>query len=405
MIQYIHRELETKVKRYMKTKEIIAIVGPRQAGKTTMINHILDEIENKKIERISFDNLKILNLFENDIDSFIELYVTPYDILFIDEIHYSRESGKKLKYIYDTCKTKIVISGSSSLEIRAQSIKYLVGRIFIFHLYPFSYVEFLSTKSNDLLNIYRKKKFGKEILNRLNRYLEEFILYGGYPRVVLSKDKDEKRTVLENIFNTYVLKDVKGVLGIADDYKFITLVKALSLQIGNLINYSELMSLTGLSFHELKKYMNILNKTYICKELPPFFKNRRLELVKSNKVYFFDMGLRNTVINNFSNERSDIGALMENFVLSELIKNDVDVMYWRSKSGAEVDFILLENNQITPIEVKYKLRKNTITKSLLSFIKKYNPKKAYVLSLDFDSKRKVLNTQVNFSPFLKNKLF
>lgn len=400
---YIERELEKEISKYIKSKEIIAVVGARQCGKTTLVNHILNKLENKskKISKVSFDNIKELQLFESDIDSFIEIYVKNFDFLFIDEVHYSKDSGKKLKYIYDNFKIKIFISGSSAAEMSINSLKYLVGRIFTFTLYPFSFKEFLKVKEPEIIPIYKKGKYKKEIIAKLNKYLEEFILYGGYPRVVLSKKIEEKNKVLENIFNTYLLKEIKEILNLSNDYQLINLLKALSLQIGNIINYNELASLTGFQYLELKKYLNILEKTYICSLIKPFYTNKRTELVKSPKVYFFDFGFRNICIDNFSHERSDKGNLYENFIFSELIKKDIKTKYWNTKSKAEVDFIIEKKGKIIPIEIKSIIKEDKITKSFDSFIEKYKPGKGYFLSLDFEYKKKIKGNLINFMPFVK----
>lgn len=399
---YIERELEKEILEYLKSKEIIAVVGARQCGKTTLVNNILDKLKTRgeKINRISFDNQKILQLFENDIDSFIELHIKGFDILFIDEVHYSKDSGKKLKYIYDNFNIKIFISGSSSAEISIHSLRYLVGRIFTFILYPFSFKEFLKAKNPKLINLYEKQDYKEAIIKELNWYLKEFLLYGGYPRVVLSKTKEEKKKVLENIFNIYLLKEIKEILDLSEDYHLIALLKALSLQIGNIINYDELTRLTGYTYYDLKKYLNILEKTYISSLVKPFFTNKRTELVKNPKVYFFDMGFRNICIDNFSEERSDMGSLYENFIFSELIKKNEKVKFWNTKSNAEVDFII-EKQKIIPIEVKININKAQITKSFSSFIKKYRPKEGYFLSLNFEGKTKIDNCRIDFLPFVK----
>lgn len=402
-MNYVKRDLEDEILKYIKSKEIIAVVGARQCGKTTLINNILDKLEkkDKKISRVSLDNQKDLQLFENDIDSFIELYVKDFDFLFIDEVHYSKDSGKKLKFIYDTFGIKIFISGSSAAEISIHSLKYLVGRIFTFNLYPFSFKEFLRVKDSKIIRLYESRKYKKEIISRLNKYLKEFILYGGYPRVVLSRRTDEKKKILENIFNTYLLKEIKEILNLSGDYHLINLLKALSLQIGNVVNYNELSSLTGFSYSELKKYLSILEKTYICSLIKPFYTNKRTELVKNPKVYFFDFGFRNVCIDNFSDERSDLGNLYENFIFSELVKKNIKAKYWNTKSKAEVDFIIEKENKPIPIEVKSIVKENKITKSFDSFIRKYKPAKGYFLSLDFEDKKKVGNCAIDFLPFTK----
>lgn len=400
---YIERDLEKEILKYINSKEILAIVGTRQCGKTTLMNNMLDTLEKKgkKINRISFDNQKILQLFENDIDSFIEQHVKKFDVLFIDEIHYSKKSGKKLKYISDNFEIKIFISGSSAAEISIQSLKYLVGRIFTFILYPFSFREFLRAKNPQLINLFGSRRYKKEIISELNDYLKEFILYGGYPRVVLSKSKEEKKKVLENIFNTYLLKEIREILDLSEDYHLINLLKALSLQIGNIINYNEISKLTGYSYYELKKYLNILEKTYICNLIKPFFTNKRTEIVKNPKIYFFDTGFRNICIDNFSKERSDMGNLYENFIFSELIKKNEKLKFWNTKSNAEVDFVIEREGKIIPIEIKSKINEKKITKSYRSFIDKYKSKEGYFLSLEFEGKKKIKESNVNFLPLVK----
>ena len=139
---YIRRQLEEKINKYLHTREIVAVIGPRQSGKTTLLKHIYNNLKNAIF--LDFEDRDILELFNEDIKSFIELYVKKYDYTFIDEFQYAKAGGEKLKYIYDNYKTKIIISGSSASELTIQSVKYLVGRIFIFNLYPCSFEEFLN---------------------------------------------------------------------------------------------------------------------------------------------------------------------------------------------------------------------------------------------------------------------
>ena len=382
-MQYIERDIEPTIEKHLSSREIIAIVGPRQCGKTTLIEHMLENLTH--VNKISFEDIKVLRLFEEDIDSFIERYVKNYKYLFIDEVQYSKDSGKKLKFIYDTFHIKILISGSSAPELSIQSLKFLVGRIFIFQLYPFSFAEFLRAKNPQLFLIFQKGGYKNEIQMQLNKLLLEYILFGGYPRVVLAKTEEEKKLILENIYNIFLLKEIKEILELSENDKLIHLMKALSLQIGNMINYNELSILTGFQFHELKHYLKILEETYICNRISPYFTNKRTELVKIPKIYFFDLGFRNICIDNFNRERTDQGAMFENFIFSELIKKGKRIKFWRSKGGGEVDFIL--NDEI-PVEIKTKTTQKT-PKSLQSFIEKYQPKKGFVVSLNQTSRRKV----------------
>ncbi len=399
MKNYVKRDLEGEIKKYLKSKEILAVVGPRRCGKTTIVEAILKS-QGGRINQISFDDMKILRLFEEDIDSFIEEHISGYDLVFIDEVQYSKDSGKKLKYIYDKHWTKIILSGSSAAELSIQSLKYLVGRIFVFNLYPFSFREFIRAKESDLEKHLTKEKISGVILERLNKHLEEYLLYGGYPRVVLSKETEEKKKVLEGIFNTYLLKEIREILELSDDYKLMNLMKILALQIGNIINYNELSGSSGFSYHDIKKYLNILEKTFVVKQIKPYFTNKRTEITKSPKTYFFDLGFRNIIIDNFQKERSDSGSMHENFIFSELEIKGFKPKYWNTKSNAEVDFILEKSGKVFPVESKLNLNEVKITKSFRSFLEKYSPSKGFLLSKSFFGEAKEGKTKITFLPFV-----
>lgn len=378
---YIERFLEREMRKYLHKKEIIAVVGPRQSGKTTLIKKLFAEVKNAVF--LDFEDRETLELFNQDIKSFVELYVKKYDYVFIDEFQYAMDGGKQLKYIYDNYETKIIISGSSVSGLSINSIKYLVGRIFVFSLYPLSFEEFLNFKEPVLYkNIYTKRPLSKPVIDKIFPYFYEFCLFGGYPRVIITKDKKEKETVLKNIYNTYFLKEIKEILNLPEDYKLSRLLNSLALQIGNIVNYNEISGITGFKYADLLKYMNVLEKTFISITSKPFYTNKRTELVKAPKIFFLDNGFRNVVIKNFQplENRQDKGPLYENFVASELLKSGFDVKYWRSKSKAEVDFVVEKNGKPTPIEIKSVLYEPKITKSFHSFVDRYKPKNCYVLS-------------------------
>ena len=208
--------------------------------------------------------------------------------------------------------------------------------------------------------------------------------------MVLSDDKSEKEIILTNIYNTYFLKEIKEILNLPEDYKLSKLITALSLQIGNIMNYRELSDITGFNHKDLLRYLNIVEKTFILVRSMPFHTNKRTELVKSPKSFFLDSGFRNTVIKNFQSieYRPDKGALYENFVSSELLKGGVEPKYWRTKSMAEVDFVIEKNGNIIPIEIKSNLNHLSFTKSFLSFLEKYKPKRSFILSERLFAKRK-----------------
>ncbi|NOZ80279.1 MAG: ATP-binding protein [DPANN group archaeon] len=390
---YIPRLLEGEIKRHIKRKEIVAVIGPRQVGKTTLINHLLKDF--KRVKTVSFDDLEAKNLFETNTDAFVKLYIEGYDYLFIDEIQYSGSSGRILKYIYDTQDIKIFISGSSAAEVSIKSLKFLVGRVFIYHLFPFSFKEFLAFKDKSLASVLAREKIGG-LEKRFHALVQEFILFGGYPEVVLAKDEQEKKLILKNIYNTYFLREIRDIFGLSEDYRLSRLLKALSLQIGNLINYAELATLSGTSAYGVKKFLNILEKTFICRESKNFHTNKRSELKKSPKIFFIDPGIRNISINNFSKERGDIGALYENFIAAEMIKQDVELKYWRTRSGGEVDFVIEKEGRIIPIEIKTIISNKNLGRSFHSFIETYAPKDAFVLSLNFSAERTIGTCRVHF---------
>lgn len=404
---YIKRDLENTIMKYLSTPEIIAVVGARQVGKTTLLEHIRKNTKNSLF--LTFEDAEIRTLFNRDIKTFISLYIHPHKYIFLDEFQYAKEGGKSLKFIYDTVKSKkIFVSGSSILELTVSAVKHLAGRIISFTLYPLSYQEFLSYKDQNLYEFYKKhggkKKLDEVIVKKFYSLLNEFIIYGGYPRVVISKSDSEKKEVLKNLLNIYLLKDVRDILGLTDDYKMFNLIKALSLQIGNIISYQELSAVTQQGFSMLKRYLNLLEKTYIIHLLKPFFTNKRTELVKNPKIYFYDTGLRNAVIGDFKelNMRTDKGALLENFIFKELTKNNHSLKYWRTKSKAEVDFIVDEK---APLEVKSRLSRPIIEKSLLSFIEKYHPENAYVFNENIFDKvhahRLTVHFLYHFSRFIE----
>jgi predicted AAA+ superfamily ATPase len=246
---YIKRDIEAGVKKYIRKPEIIAVVGPRQSGKTTLLKQLFKSL--KKAVYVDFEDRDILNLFNNDIKSFYSLKAKGADYLFIDEFQYASDGGRKLKYLFDTYKTKIIISGSSVLDLTHQAVKYLVGRIFIFHLYPFTFAEFLRYKNPTLYgNVYLESKektdqflygekkippvVNEQVIKEIHKYYAEYTVFGGYPRVVLAGDKEEKILVLKNIYNTYLLREIRDILQLSTENELQKLVKALSFQIGSM---------------------------------------------------------------------------------------------------------------------------------------------------------------------------
>ena len=395
---YIERLLEKKIRKYLRDREIICIVGARQCGKTTLMKRVFGSLENAKF--ISFDDRDILDMFNNNVNNFIEKFVEGTRYLFIDEFQYAKEGGKQLKFIYDSHDVKIIISGSSAAELSVHSIKYLVGRILVFTLHPLSFGEYLNFKDKKLYGILGQKSISDAAARMINRYYDEFVIYGGYPRVALENDLEKKRELLKNIYNTYLLREIKEILQIAEDEKINRIIKALALQVGSIASINEISNITETESSKLKKYLRTLEMTFVCIRSRPYFRNKRKELVKAPRFYFLDNGFRNIALDNMQplESRADHGALNENFAASEIIKKELAAIYWRTKAGAEVDFIVEKSGELLPIEVKTSLRDVKYTRSFRNFIAEYGPKRGLILSKSFQKEAKLGGSRITFAP-------
>ncbi len=428
---YIKRDLLEKLIEWRDLPEFYAIKGPRQSGKTTLLKMLQElliadyNVPFNTIHIITFEDEQILSDFKKSPVQYVERIVgsaTPKErhYFFIDEFQYFKKGGKVLKLIYDTTKNiKCIITGSSSLEITEGLGAYMVGRLFSFNLLPLSFKEFLQNKEPEVLRSYSViSKAVNQLLrsgsydtatpffeDKIARYFEEFVLYGGYPAIVKRvNDKELLGATFREIVDNYLTKDIIKLLRITDTETFYTIVKLLAYEIGNLILYDSLARDAHSYFKEIKHYMGILEETYILERISPYYKSKITELKKNPKVYFVDTGLRNFVINNFLpfEKRSDVGALVENFVFSEFKKNlpdEMTIKYWRTEGKAEVDFIIDAASSRIPVEVKYtSFKKPKISKSYRSFIDAYKPDTGLVLTRNFWGEMAVQKTKVYFIP-------
>ncbi|ODS37553.1 MAG: hypothetical protein A7315_13295 [Candidatus Altiarchaeales archaeon WOR_SM1_79] len=428
-MEYIQRNLFEEIKKWIERREILIIKGPRQAGKTTLLEMLKNWLMNNGVNSeniifVTFEDIELRENFSANPKDFVKRFAVNENeryYFLIDEAHYCPDVGQKLKLLYDLNKNiKFIATGSSSLEITSETAKFLVGRMFSFELLPFNFHEYLSHKDENLSRIYlegNKKvrdflffdndleiKETKEdiFIRELQKHLEEYLIFGGYPEVVKAKTDEEKNIILKNIFNTYLIKDVVSYLNITDTAKFRKLISMMSFSIGNLISYENLSRNCGSYFKEILKLIDILEQTYIVTLLRPFHKSMITELKKNPKVYFIDSGLRNYALNNFNSLdlRADAGALAENFVFNQInqIKGDYPLNFWRTTAKAEVDFVLNVNGFI-PIEVKFEaMKKPKITRSFRSFIENYKPKKALIVTKNLWASETIQETKVKFIP-------
>jgi uncharacterized protein len=384
------RKVFERLKAQSKERKVSLLIGARQVGKTTLLKELFKELS--KSHKCLFLDVDILSNYEK-VSSFENLLNTiklngyeenqkDFFYLFLDEFQRYSELTIIMKNAYDNLENlKIYASGSSSLTIKNQAQESLAGRKEITDIWPLDFEEFLIFKekeklSKNLKNITKLK--GDDLNSSLREYrmlLEEFMIFGGYPEVVLKKSVQEKTSVLTSIFDLYVKKDLLEYLKVEKILNVKKLIEFLAVNNGQKIKYEEISSLCGLSFNETKKYIEVLSETYLIKEVRPFFTNKNKELVKIPKIYFIDNGVRNYFINNFNalNLRDDSGYLFEGFVLSELIKKEQkNIKFWNDKNLEEVDFVLINNNHVVPIEVKFKIDiKSSNFSGLNNFLKNY----------------------------------
>ncbi len=359
---YVRRDLEPKFMALERHYPVMALVGPRQSGKTTMLKHLM---RNYDSAYISFDDPDVRRLFSEDIKKFARQYMDGHELTVLDEVQYAKAPGQNLKYLADTG-YRMWVTSSSEILLGRDVLSYLVGRVGILHLYPFNLTEFL-----------RAKGIRIEDEKILERAVWEHAIYGGYPHVVLTEGGDIKWELLKNLHQTILLRDVLKTFSIGDEESMERLSKYLAINSGTMVNYVNVYDSLSISFHTVKKYIDALKSSGVVHEIRPFFTNKTREITKAPKVYFVDTGLRNAVAGERTMEIS--GQLFENYVFSELLKMDLEIKYWRTKSKSEVDFVVEKDGKMIPIEVKLQASIKKVERSMRSFIEKYHPEIAVVI--------------------------
>jgi uncharacterized protein len=335
----IKRYLEEKISENLKKRKILIIYGARQVGKTTLVKKFLNEFPN---------NVYLNGDFLDDAEKLKEptrAMVKQFEgksLLIIDEAQKIEDIGIKLKIIFDTLPhLQIIATGSSAFELSNVVNEPLTGRYFSFNMYPISAGE---AKSAGLFEI------------------DNFLIYGSYPEVVTTEEIPTKQKIIQNIASNYLFKDVLNIEYIKNSRSLGNLLKALALQVGSEVSLNELGNTLDLDAKTVMSYLDILEKLCIIFQLKPYFSNKRKSISKLKKYYFYDLGVRNAILDDFTpiEKRKDIGALWENFCIIERMKrNDaldrsVNYYFWRSYKGEEVDLIEVENENIKGFEFKWK---------------------------------------------------
>ena len=340
----IKRNIEAKIIRDFRRNKIITLLGPRQVGKTTLLEQIIEEAGNKKIMTLNCDDNDDRMLLQDKSSTELKNLIGNNDIVMIDEAQRVENIGLTLKKIGDLkTKSNIMVTGSSSLNLGDKINEPATGRLIEYNLFPFTVAELADHTS------WREEQ----------RMLNQRLIYGLYPEVVMYPE-DARRTLM-TISNSYLYKDLLSYDGVRKPALLQNIVRALALQVGSEVSYNELAQLVGADKTTVEKYIDLLEKCFVVFRLPSYSRNLRNEIKKGKKIYFYDNGIRNAVLSNFATPefRTDMGALWENFLVSERLKRNVysgsyaQMFFWRTQSQQEIDYIEECDGQLNAFEFKW----------------------------------------------------
>ena len=367
---YIRRNLGDTIRKHFNKGKVIVVYGARQVGKTTLLKNLFSD--KKSLLYLSCDQLRIKEQVVPDSLALSPLIGNYQNIVF-DEAQYLDNPGLILKILIDNFpKRNIIASGSSSFDLSHKLSEPLTGRHYKFLLYPL-----LLSEIEDFVQPVD-----------LNFYLEQSLIYGTYPEIFKLKTPDEKKINLTTLTDDYLYKDILSFNLVKNSQKVRELLIALALQLGNEVSYSELANTVGVDRKTVEYYIDLLEKSFVIFRLYGFSRNLRSEINRKVKIYFYDLGVRNTLINNFNalSMRNDGGAIFENFVVTEMIKKDANrpqktnFYFWRTYEQKEIDIVAEKNNVITAYEVT--LHKTNKTNSFLDFKKLYPKSKTQIITKD-----------------------
>lgn len=355
----ITRDLAGNLRQKLHKGKVIVLIGPRQVGKTTLINVILKDVPYLFLDG---DDSTTVETLANANTETLKNIIGSYKYIFIDEVQRIPNIGLKLKIIVDQIKdVQVIVSGSSAFEINNATQESLTGRKFEYHLFPICWGEF----ENNVGYI------------KAQQQLELRLLYGMYPDVINNFGNEYE--ILKNLVSSYLYKDILSLAGIRKSEVLEKILQALALQVGNEVSYNEIAQLVGVDKNTVSNYIDLLEKAFVVFRLNSFSKNIRSEIKANRKIYFYDNGVRNMLIGNFNTLefRQDKGALWENFLVSERMKilsysNSLAKPYfWRTTSQQEIDYIETNADAVSAFEFKWSsLKKVKLPKS---FQEAYQP--------------------------------
>ncbi len=363
----ITRTIHGKLQAYMHKQRALILYGARRTGKTTLLNAIAESISN--VHYINCDLIDGQEAFNFKNKEELQYNFGQYAYLLIDEAQRVADIGIKLKAIIDALpQLQVIATGSSSLDLSNRTNEPLTGRKFEFIIPPLSTAEL----------------YNYEGINAVKSGLAQRLIYGNYPEVYLERNMPQE--VVKEIAGSYLFKDLLSFQDIKRPDLLKKMLIALAFQLGCEVSYTELANTVGMDKKTVDRYIGLLEQSFIIYRLGSFSKNLRNELKRANKVYFWDNGIRNALINNFSplDKRNDTGALWENYIITErrklMLTNraNFDHYFWRTTSQQEIDLIEVENGEISAFEIKWNPEKKA--KIPLSFSKGYLAAKTAIIN-------------------------
>jgi len=359
-----------EISKYLNTDDIVVIHGARQVGKTSILMYLQGQLESagERTYYIDLEDSRFVSTLDKGVDEFVvylgeqgfelSAFKKSGNKLFvlIDEIQYLANPSSFLKLLADHHRyLKVIVSGSSSFEMKSKFKDSLVGRTVNFEIYPLSFREFLLFRN---IPFVQAERYTEKKTAELKSLFTEFAMYGGYPKIVLTPEVSMKERYLQQIIDTYI----RDLAEIKDVNKFNRLLEVLAAQSGNLLNVSELSATCSLSRETVERYLFLLEQTYIVRLVRPYSRNLRSELTKTPKIFFYDTGLMQMLWLK-QLQKEVLGSAFETSIFSELVKvHGVDnVFYWRTQDKKEVDFILRSGKNIIPIEAKLSFPRNIPT--------------------------------------------
>lgn len=354
----LYRLIEKQILTKLKPGVVVGLFGARRTGKTVLLEQIKERLKDKKVLSVQGDNLDVAETFSSQRVGVLQKFTAGYDYLFIDEAQTIPNIGKNLKLLVDTTpKLSILVTGSSSFSLRGQIGEPLTGRSVFLQLFPLSQLE-LNSQENYL---------------RTKENLESRLIYGSYPQVVTAQTDREKKEQLESIRDSYLLKDILAVDNLKDSLFVFNLLRLIAFQIGNDISYTEIAANLNVHPKTVRRYLELLEKTYVLFSLQGFSRNLRKEYTKTPRYFFWDLGIRNAVISNFNrlNLRDDVGKLWENYCIVERIKKldyqqkSANKFFWRTYDQKEIDYVEERGGRLFGYEFKWKTGKLKTPKEFL----------------------------------------